>query len=436
MPGWANSDNKFGPGPFIVAPVLGNGGNYSSVQTAINDCAAAGGGTVFIQTGTYLENLTLQAGVDLKGFDVDGRLPSVLSHVVIQGNHSYVVAGGFGAVIAENITFSCLAGDLFTLSPTGGGQAIFATKFCGLEAFTDPASRAIVFNPDGTSAAQFSTDNCNINAATHTFESIGAGSCAASLSLGSCNSASGNVFQLTAGSGSFSGQYCQISGANFIFNGLTPNGQCEFDYCMLNSTEETVVFPAANGQAVMRHSIINTSAASTNFIDGTGGQLDYVDLSFFGSASNIGGSITQVFGDWKPYGATTHVGINRYNPVHFTVSATNGEVSLISPPLFPWTDIAASGPVVENNGYFVTASITLTLPVAPVQGDSIKFKVDGAFVLVIQASGTQLLKFSNQTSIAGGTATSSQDGDAVEITYRAASDTWIANAIIGNWLVI
>ena len=51
--------------PFVVGPV-GEAG-YQTIQSAITAANAAGGGLVFIQKGTYTENLTLFSGVDLLG---------------------------------------------------------------------------------------------------------------------------------------------------------------------------------------------------------------------------------------------------------------------------------------------------------------------------------------------------------------------------------
>lgn len=434
MPGRNGSDNKFGPGPFIVGTVLGDGCNYDKIQSAINDCFAAGGGTVFIRVGNYTENLTIRETVDLYGFDVDGRLPSTLSHVVVTGNHTFTgTPAGFNISIFQNITFSCLAGDLFTLTQAGGGGVICAAKFCGFEAFTDPASRGFVLNADGTSSCQFSTDNCNINSASHTFEAIGAGSTAASLNLGSCNSASGNSFQLTAGSGTLQLMNGQISANTYLFNGLTPNGQCQFSHSDLFCGQEAVIFPAGNGQMSIRHVTLSSGAASTNFVDGTGGQLDYCDVALTGSATGIGASITQIFSDWKPYGATTHVGVNRYNPAEFSVSASTGEVSLLAPSSFTWNDIAAPTVISDNTGSFMTAPVTVQLPAAPVQGSVTKFKVvTGGSPVVIQTNVGQTFQIANQT---GTNATSTLVGDAIEFTYYAAGTTWVANSIIGNWNV-
>lgn len=67
--GWTNADNKFGPSSFIVttpAAGLGNGANYTSIQTAINE--ATPGSCIYIRGGTYIEaNITLKTNVALYG---------------------------------------------------------------------------------------------------------------------------------------------------------------------------------------------------------------------------------------------------------------------------------------------------------------------------------------------------------------------------------
>ena len=125
-------------------------------------------------------------------------------------------------------------------------------------------------------------------------------------------------------------------------------------------------------------------------------------------------------------------GTSAFDSAFFTV--TDGWVTFTgTPPTITWVDQPASVTVNPNQGNFAIASITLTLPVAPAQGDVCKFKVDGAFVLVIQASGAQVIKFGMVSSSAGGSWTGTGDGDAMEMTYRAASDTWIVDNDVGNF---
>ena len=72
---------------FVVGP-LGKAG-YQSVQNAINAANAVGGGTVWIQPGTYTENLTLADKVILIGSGIAGT-----SDVIIVGTHTPVTGAG------------------------------------------------------------------------------------------------------------------------------------------------------------------------------------------------------------------------------------------------------------------------------------------------------------------------------------------------------
>lgn len=58
-------DNKFGVARWIVDPVSGLG-THTTIASAL--AAASSGETIFIRPGTYTENLTLKAGVNLVGF--------------------------------------------------------------------------------------------------------------------------------------------------------------------------------------------------------------------------------------------------------------------------------------------------------------------------------------------------------------------------------
>lgn len=479
MPGWSNSDNKFGLTPYIVGQTLGDGCNYSSIQAAIDDAFAAGGGVVGIRPSTvpYVENLTLRQGVELYGFDVDGRLPSAISRVVIQGNHTFTVAGGFGAQLCQYLSFQTLAGDAFTVNATGGGQAILAMKFCGIEASTVAGQRACVLNADNTSAAQFSTDNTNVFSDSHCFESIGLGSHAASLSLGVSGSNTGDVFRHSSGSASLNFSYHNSNANTYIFNGVATNGNCFWEFSRVNCTEEAIIFPAGSSQAQVFNCEIGSNAASTYWIDGLNGQLEYVNVGFTATITGIGPSITQTKRDWQPYGesgAVPGTGVPRgtacFSSNDFVVTngfvelsgsttgavtQVNGDTGSATPVAgvlqilggpgvttdaagstltinaVQWITSGVGGLINVDTGVFDIGPNTYTTPAAPIEGETVKF-YSWVAPSELAANAGQNIQLGNAT---GTLLTSTSIGDYVELTYYLGSNTWACTGVIGNWIL-
>jgi hypothetical protein len=120
------------------------------------------------------------------------------------------------------------------------------------------------------------------------------------------------------------------------------------------------------------------------------------------------------------------------------IAVSNGAGSItitaLSPSGFPWTDEAASFNASSNNGYFVTAVATATLPPTPSQGDVIRIVSDTASIVTILANGGQKIRLGNVISAAAGTAASTRIGDAMELVYRTADTTWYNFASpVGSW---
>ncbi len=123
---------------------------------------------------------------------------------------------------------------------------------------------------------------------------------------------------------------------------------------------------------------------------------------------------------------TAGVGISVTNGNNsITIAATGSEVA--------WTDEAISFNAAAGNGYFITAAVTATLPLAPPQGSQISFSLDTASQLTIQANTLQFIRIGSAISTAAGTAKSNAIGDSVTLIYRAADLTWIADRVIGTW---
>ncbi len=68
------STNTFGVAKWIVSPTASDG-THTTIASALT--ASSSGDTIFIRPGTYTENITLKAGVNLSAFDCDALTPNV-----------------------------------------------------------------------------------------------------------------------------------------------------------------------------------------------------------------------------------------------------------------------------------------------------------------------------------------------------------------------
>lgn len=113
--------------PFVVGPV-GKAG-YQTIQSAINAANTAGGGIVYIQPGTYTENLILQPKVNLlgaagslgdTGYYVDSNYQCA---VVVNGTYTLDTQAAPDPTFntCENIQFSPATGNVITFNTNAGG---------------------------------------------------------------------------------------------------------------------------------------------------------------------------------------------------------------------------------------------------------------------------------------------------------------------------
>jgi hypothetical protein len=83
----ANAINFYSPAKWVVSTVAGEG-THTTIATAITSASA--GDTIFIMPGTFIENLSLKAGVNLTSYTCDGIF---FGNVVINGTLTATYTG-------------------------------------------------------------------------------------------------------------------------------------------------------------------------------------------------------------------------------------------------------------------------------------------------------------------------------------------------------
>ena len=261
--------------PFVVGPT----GGYATVQAGINACNAGGGGLVFVQKGTYTENLSLFNGVHLMGVPpADGAVTFISgTHTLPSGSGQY----GFTFLDLQS------SGDLFS----GGTGAQVRLTNCSV----GWGSANFLFNM-GANAQQLVCTNVIPNGgggggiinssslgSLTVYDSILGGGGSSSTTTSGQIKAYNSQFLATftlSGSSSF-----QAYGCTF-FNTVTYGGtyslfftSCDF----LTQSSSCIVVNSTSTFGRMYY--CNFDSSATNAIDGTTGTVNLVGGQF----SNTGG---------------------------------------------------------------------------------------------------------------------------------------------------
>lgn len=102
----------------VSAGGTANGANFTTIAAAYAAAVTAGAPqTVFIQPGTYTENITLTAGINIAAFDCDAQTPNV----IISGNTTLSTAG---TVSISGIRLQTNSAPLLTVSGSAASHVI------------------------------------------------------------------------------------------------------------------------------------------------------------------------------------------------------------------------------------------------------------------------------------------------------------------------
>jgi hypothetical protein len=276
----------------VSAGGAADGANYTTIASAITAAVAAGGNqTIFIQPGTYTENLTLSANINLAAYNCDATTPNV----TISGT---LTASFAGTASISGIRLQTNSANV--LSITGSSATIINLVNCFINATnntaisvssTSTSVRINMFACQGdlttTGIAYFAVQRGILAIRNCNFGNSGGSTTASTLSNEASliikDSLFSNIFTTsnTSAVSCVNTDFFGSGTATFTFNGTGTNN---IDFCRIESGTNSAISIGAGAGLTANHISINSSNA--NAITGAG-TLTYSDVIFYGSSNTV-----------------------------------------------------------------------------------------------------------------------------------------------------
>lgn len=315
------ANGRFPITPYVVGPI-GQAG-YQTIQSAINAASLAGGGLVYVQYGTYTENLVFPAIGNI-GLTGDSEQATIIVGVHTPPTSGFLnidrmtlssptniflsAATGTTSIIIEDCTLIATSGYAFNLLNWSGSIGIFDVASIG-------ANDGGINNTGGSPIFAFSVSMGSGGSNVMTlsgFLLITTSEFAAPITLA------------TGTTGTF--DYCSFANTVTCAN----NSTVTFSYSKFNTGTTPALTMSSSAAVNIFHATINTS--NNPAISGAGaGTLTYTNIVFLNNAA-FAGTLTLAKKSWQPYSIAlaasdgTKVGTCNFNSTQFTVDA-NGFVS-------------------------------------------------------------------------------------------------------------
>lgn len=369
------SDNKFGVAKWIVDPTEGLG-THTTIAGAIT--SASSGEDIFIRPGTYTENLTLKAGVNLIAMKGDE-----MGNVTIVGKATFT---GTGTVNISNIRLQTNSD--FLLAVTGSSASVVNLKNCYLNisnntgiSFTSSSSSASI----GLSSCAGNVGTTGITIFSHSssgslgiddtgINNTGGATTASTISAGSLTIQNSDIYSpiTSSGSATLSISYSFFSAANATNITHGSSTEAAFNNCIFVSGTASAISVSNTCTISLRACTVQSqnaniitgagtanidgifTAGSTGVVNatiGTTGQRVYVPaVSFDGGTNNLANFVNTT--SWTPTlrfgGGSTGI----------TYSTQTGSYFRIGPVIFFSFTIALT-----NKGSSTGAATVAGLPV-------------------------------------------------------------------------
>ncbi len=284
----ALSTNNYGPAKFIVSASAANG-THITIASALAD--ATSGDTIFIRNGTYTENITLVAGVNLSAFTSDQLTPNV----VILGTTTCTFVG---TVTCTGIQFKTNSAACITSS--GSNAAILNLYACYVNAnnstgITTTNANFVIncfgcFLQSASTFAIWALTNgaLALNYSTTSSADTTASTVASTLNMFNCSIATSISTSSTGGLSAFNTTFNTGNAQTFIT--MAGTGTALVVNSTIQSLSSSAISVGAGTALTISNTVINSS--NTNAITGAG-TINFSNISFVGSSSKIN-TTTQV----------------------------------------------------------------------------------------------------------------------------------------------
>jgi hypothetical protein len=283
------STNTFGTAKWIVSPTASDG-THTTIASALT--SASSGDTIFIRPGTYTENLTLKAGVNLASYNCDAQTPNV----TIVGKCTFTAAG---TVTISGIRLQTNSDNF--LAVTGSAASVVYLNNCYLNCTN---ATGITFSSSSSSAAIY-LNNCYGDLGT-TGVALYAHTSSGNLWLYYCvitnsggsttanNNSAGSVFFLycnvslpltTSSTGSVTLSYSIVTGGSATSALVTAGtGTSAIEASRLESGTASAI-SIGTGTTVEVKGVVNASSSNANAITGAG-QIKFNKIYYYSSSGN------------------------------------------------------------------------------------------------------------------------------------------------------
>lgn len=394
-----------GLGRFPITPyVVGSSttAGYTTIQSALNAANAASGGIVYVQPGTYTENLTLYANTQVVGTPGNSNAATSQNTVIISGVHTPPTTGSFTFANVDLVSAT------HVFSSASAGSAPLTLSNCQVN-----LTNGYVFNVANWTGAlaiyncfDISTQNGVVtntggSAVTIRDSTIGAGG---SNTMGTTGSLSiqNSIVNCLMSANTGTTITCDFVLFTKAFVAAN-NSTGKISNCRFETGSSPFFSMSSSANIYMSNCVANTSNSPCMLGGGAGvlylGNVTFLDSYVIPSNVNVGTS-----------------------------------PSYTSDPLY--LDQGSSATVKTNSGSFSTTGITLTTPATTnlKDGDRLEF-VATSGVLVVQLAATQIAHVGSVASSAAGTLTSTATGDALILRYQSSTNDWWATSVIGTWVL-